>query len=394
MVRSLIYIYTVLFTPLIHAYNHSSLYTIQDLEILVKQKNYKEFLLHTHDLRPSLRTTNWKQLTRKSGLGFINQEITRNHFDNISFKFIEELSTWQTLRDDELFQIKREDYFQHYILSCIKTNKPSCLIKLDSFWNSSTKNPNLAANFLSIKSKYFKDQSLWPYIKIILNSNLTTFYCSKNNILKVVMERLNVIYIKNKGLFDRKLRMQNLANQECWKSIIPFLKTTITKSTNPIDTENAYQALQDLNQLQPHEKDLFLVLFILKNPIKGEVLNLSWNTLEEMKEDFPRRESLITRLKVMDPLPDQLFGSPDIYKKRILIDFLHQNIPEYLTLYAQTCIDYYYGNREFPNGNPALHCSSLFKFANGRNWINHQVLMKYKNRPQYKKNKGPLVQAL
>ena len=40
-------------------------YTLKDLEVLVAQKNYWEFLGHARDIRPGLRDKHWKEMVQE-----------------------------------------------------------------------------------------------------------------------------------------------------------------------------------------------------------------------------------------------------------------------------------------------------------------------------------------
>jgi len=61
----------------------------------------------------------------------------------------------------------------------------------------------------------------------------------------------------------------------------------------------------------------------------------------------------------LDPLPDNLFSSLDLSKKKAILNLFKSNFPEYLTHYANQCLRYYGGKATFPNGNPTIHCQEM-----------------------------------
>ena len=60
------------------AKNKALLFSMEDLSILKKQKNFKEFLAHALDIRPSKRNKKWEEIAQ-SGRDFAMNELNNEN---------------------------------------------------------------------------------------------------------------------------------------------------------------------------------------------------------------------------------------------------------------------------------------------------------------------------
>lgn len=341
-----------------------------------------EFIKHAKDIRPSLRNELWKTMTKKMGLGLIEEKIKRKQIDGPTFKFLESISFWPIFSKDEIFQIKREDYAYKFFQRCLKKNnaaKGPCLIKMKAFWSSSRKPPELGLKMANLIKAHFKGETIRPYIKDIPNAQVAEFYCSSPLIYNYLVDELKSILAKKLSEFDAKVAIQNLAIRSCWNKALKKLKKTMMESPQKNKREEAFLTLHYLGELSENEKERFLVLFILKGPINGETFNLAWNTIQNLGQNHKKRKNILSFLKTMDPLPDDLFAISNLKRKLLLTEVLSENIPEYLNHYAKTCLNFYKGLGKYPKGNPTLYCRDFFKLSNGKKWVNSKWLLEFKN---------------
>ena len=88
---------------------------------------------------------------------------------------------------------------------------------------------------------------------------------------------------------------------------------------------------------------------------------MAWNTIKNMGENYSAREDVLNKLKSLDPLPDDVFSLSDPLREKTLFSHVSTNLPEYVTFYSKSCLDYYSGNKDFPNGNPTINCKQFLK---------------------------------
>lgn len=339
---------------------------MEDLEVLVKEKNYAEFLKHTHDVRPSKRDKKWKQMTRDMALGHLNASISNKKFDLKTFEFVEKLNSWPTLRNEEFFQQKRNYFGIEHLKYCFSNSK-NCLSKALNFWHSNLlKSPDLGHKMAILLSKNKYDKDLFPFIKPVTTSDISEFYCNRSEVQKILFKKIHEISLI--GPPSKKV-FSDIFNQACLEKIIPILKKDLVNISSAPTKELFYNFLNLYEVLNQEEKDFFLTLYVLQGPVKGNAFNAAWNIIKILGKNYKRRSKVIKKLESFDLLPDEIFALPDQKTRKTLIDYFSLNIPEYLDYYARTCLDYLEGKREFPRGNPTLHCKNLFREAKGTKWV-------------------------
>ena len=116
-------------------------YSLEDLQVLSEQKNYREFLENAKDIKPSLRNERWRELVQNMAIAFLEFNIRLKNFDEEEDAFIQKISKWPLLREDEFFQGKHSVYKLAYTSHCFKLKRKNCALQAKKFWNLSIKDP-------------------------------------------------------------------------------------------------------------------------------------------------------------------------------------------------------------------------------------------------------------
>ena len=312
-------------------------------------------------------------MTRHMGSGLIQEMIKKGHFSEKSYLRIDELANWSIFRADEYFQLKRNQYASKYFKQCLENKWPKCTKGIRKFWNSSDKNPELGLDLAKLLQHHVLDKDLWEYAKATTSTEYGEFYCQRPFVQKIIVAHLGQFQEK---LNDLKQEMDKWIHKDCWQQLEKPLRHSLS-SGNPKARNFSYRLLGLRSKLTQGEKDLFLALYILEGPVVGKVFNLAWGTLKIIGQDYKRRDRLFGKLIPLDPLPGKVFGHPNIEKVKVVISFLHNNIPEYVDHYARTCINFYAGKGDFPNGNPTIECRDLLKHTVGKPWVDPGIQIRY-----------------
>jgi len=341
-------------------------YSIEDLKVLAQEKNYLEFLKHAQDIRPSKRDKFWKEMVRDMALGYINSVLKTNKDGPEIFDFVEKLNTWPTLRNEEFFLLKRNQLGVRYLKSCF-TNEKKCLPKALNFWKSNQiKSAELGLRMLDLLQKNNYQEDLFRFIKPATTGEMSEFYCNRPVVIKGLTQKIHEISIKQT---PNKKHFKNVFNKSCLEKIIPILKQELVKFSSPTMKELFYNFLDLYKGINQEERDFFLTLYILQGPVRGDAFNEGWNIIKILGKNYKRRKKVLEKLEKFELLPDDIFALANKKTKRTLLIHFSQNMPEYLDYYARSCLDYLEGKREFPRGNPTLHCKDLFHEAKGTKWI-------------------------
>jgi hypothetical protein len=351
-------------------------YTLQDLEVLAKQQNYHEFLKHAHDIRPSKRNKQWQKQLLQMALGHLKQTLKNQHFDQETIKEINKISSWPTLRDDEIFQLKMNDLKFALLKECFKKQSKNCSSKAFNLWEKSKlKTPELGFEMAKLLSEHQYTGDLFKLLKPATTGDMSEFYCHKPIIIRHLINKIRQVLLKGR---PTQKAFATILNKACVQKVTPILKSGFINSSFPSLREEIFLFLDLFDAIKKNERDYFLTLYFLQAPLNGDVLNESWNTLKILGTNFKRRQKVLTKLKQFILLPDETFGLKDQKRANILIEHVAENIPEYLSFYAQTCLNYLKGIGKFPSGNPTLHCEKLFKKAEKTDWISWKTQKRYR----------------
>jgi hypothetical protein len=351
------WMFFILFSPLVATATMAS-YTINDLIILSQSGEHQEFIDHAKDIKPTKRDKRWKKLVSKQANLLIDELRTSKNFSKQSYLKVEKLALWSTLKTDEFFHIKRNSYALMYFKSCFISSKEkeSCSKDLKSFWPRSNKDPDTGHKLSLLLRGFTPKNSAWPIVKDIIVSNQSEYYCSDLFIQETVHKKISTMDLEKRSPTARKMVLQSIAHLKCWNKLIPYFKKEITLLPSS-ETTSLYFSLVAFNQMTQIEKDLWLTMYLLDDPRKGPLLNMAWNNVKELSQNFERRIKVLEHLKALSPLPGDSFNNSSLAITR----HFNKYFPEYISAYAKTCLSYLEGTRNFKFGNPTLYCDSLFK---------------------------------
>ena len=334
-------------------------YTMADLEVLTQEENFEEYFKHALDIRPSERKDAWKAMTSKMAEGLSKQILSKSEITKQHFLKIESLYKWPSLKSDDVFKLNRQEIGLRFIKSCFKT-EASCWGEIKSFWESDLQDSEtsfkLAELTLNAKEPTI---TTWSFLEGPLKGSLSEFYCRKDFVLKAIWGKFEIDYIRLGTSGDLLKKIDETLHPDCLISFNKWIQTMLLSPEKTSDRELAYQLLAAQGKTNDQTTDFFYTIYLLENPSKGDLFNYAWNRLSELSKSATRRESVIDRMKTLDPLPDEVFSSLDQTKKRAIINHFKANFPEYLNYYANQCLAFYEGKTNFPNGNPTIKCQSL-----------------------------------
>lgn len=354
-----------------------------DLEALEAEKNHREFLDHALDIRPSERGRTWQAMVSSMAQGLVDFSLSRQRLSRETWLYLDQLSLWPALQTDEFFQTKLANFVRQYLPHCLneqKVDKDICAKDMLKYWRHSPRDPDLGIWLAQESERYKLNLPLDQLLDRVGQSELAEYYCQRPIVQRHLQQDLSQTII-TRQLKGEQLEQyfQSKINTACWKNLSPYFKDILDRMERPVlELEIAYLLLNLNKELTTQEQDFFLVRYLLNGPVVGVVFNLAWARLDELAQNFARRESVFQRLKAMDHLPDALLQSPNIEQKSTILRYIHRQFPEYFVHYARTCLDYYQGTRDFPRGNPTLHCPELFRLsAEGLPLIEQHLQIQY-----------------
>ena len=355
-----------------------STYNLSDLQVLAKENNFKEFFDHALDIRPSERLDAWKEMVSKMADLMTQSTIEKENIGKSEFRYIEQLFSWPHLKTDDVFKQRRQEIGLKYLKSCFKT-KLECWKDLRSFWEADKNDADLAIKLaeliLPIEPKKIP---LWSLVGPALKSPLSEFYCQKEFVQDSIFGKLEIDYIRldKKGDFLKKI--DEALHPDC---LIALNKRSLELFYSPKKTEDrelSFQILEAQGKADSELRDLFYSIYLLEKPSKGDLFNFSWNRLMELSKNEERRSRVLVKLKKLDPLPDEVFASSDISKKKAIMNHFKLHFPEYLTFYVDQCLSFYEGSQVFKNGNPTIRCQQLMNTDSVSQIIEKHKILKFK----------------
>lgn len=368
-----------------HAFAGQS-YNLKDLTILANESNFKEYIDHALDIRPSERSPQWAKMTRKMSYLYIENKRKHRQYDEESYRRVESLYEIPVLRSDERFTQKRERYAVEYLSRCFeKRESTKCIQRLDVFWNEISKSINqsdIGVELARIVKKKFPQKNIWKYLSPATTGQLSEFHCKRAEVRSELFKKVSLELRKlpiNKVL---RLKLNSIANDKCWNLILPELGTALLSST-PSASFSAYRVLNLKGKLSELDRTTYLFSYILNGPIVGETFNEAWKAIEALGVNYKLRRRVLVKIMSQDYIQDELFNTPDKKTRDVLIDLINKNVPEFLDQYARTCLDYLEGKKSFPRGNPTKHCRTFFKFSKKKPWPAHGLKSRYKSLPKY-----------
>lgn len=349
-------LFILLLTPSLKAQN---LYTLADLEVLVQEEGHQEFFKHALDVRPSERQDAWKNMVSKMADLWSRKILQKSEINRNDFLKTEELYTWPALKTDDIFKARRHEIGFRYIRTCMKASTP-CWDEVKNFWEKDKSDPDTAFKLAEIASNAENSPiPTWTFLEISLKSPLSEFYCKKEFVMSALWGKIEVDYIKLGPEGDLMKKIDQTVHPDCLPLLIGEARSRLYRPKKPQDRELAYQVLKSQMKADQEVTDFFYTVYLLDNPAQGELFNYSWNRVRELGGTVERRESVLRKLRSLDPLPDSIMASLDQSKKRVVLKHLKTFFPEYIDFYADQCIKFYGGKGTFPAGNPTIHCQDF-----------------------------------
>lgn len=324
------------------AFAAKTMYNIQDLRVLSSQENYQEYFTHAKDLKPSLRDEEWSKMTEKMGIGYLEFLNTRPKLIEKDYQLVLKISQWSIFKDDEFFREKRDQYFLKEIRNCTTSGKDDCVSQAEHMFTNYTHNHKFSVNLVQILyPQLIGPQKAWTFLEKMTESEFSEFFCAKSPVDEIVTSHL---------LINQDLQS---IHPDCLKKLKPYLIQSYFEVA-PKYSEDLYTLLNKLN-FSNEKIDLH---FKTQQFLKGK--NLEITPLKQLSQDFKLREELISLFSKAPHLTDDVLAEKSKSKKLSYIRIIDRYIPEYLNLYASTCLDYLSGKRSFSLGNPTPNCHELF----------------------------------
>lgn len=354
-----------------------SLYDLKDLEVLERDKNFEEFLLHVNDIRPSERDKHWREMYQTMAMGLIDYKIKTKDFSNAAFLQIEQISRNSALSKDEFFQLKRSIYVKKYFTECFKrtelesvaekksTEKNTCESELNSFWYFSKKDADTGLDLAVILETNGSTLNRWPFYMPAVKDSIANFYCQKPNVQSAVMKKIYEETYNSDFDGHYKPLVERLVSDKCFDELITPLKATLTSiNSSGLDKEMAMNLLEAKAKLTNEEKDLYAILYLLDGPVVGDKMNIAWKKVEALNDSFHKRQQLMSEIKKLSIIPDKIFKDPTLPRHKAIINLFAKNFPEYLDYYGSACVKFLKNESDSTlNVSSSFQCSEFLKAA-------------------------------
>lgn len=356
-------------------------YTMADLEALEAQGNYREFLDHALDIRPSERGEAWQEMVSTMAIGLIDFHLSRSRLSREMWLYLDQLSLWPNLRSDEFFQTKLANYLRAYLPYCLKQNLPKelCAQDVTKYWKNSPKDPDLGIWIASLNTEHQLGLEPELFLAKVGLHELSEFYCRRPVVQQFLLAQL-LTPLAQKELTSPQVNelIDRHTNATCYAQLVlPLKDLAQTLEDSVVVAESAFRLLTAKDQLSEAEVDLFLTSYLLNGPVVGPTFNMAWSRLRELGQNYQRRTRVLKELTERPHLPDALFAQANQEQKRVVMSFFHRHFPEYFNHYAKTCLAYYQGTKQFPRGNPTLHCSEFFAESKENSLVEQSLQLQY-----------------
>jgi len=364
---------------------------MRDLEILSEEKNFIEFFDHAMDIRPLDRNTHWQDMVYKCSENYLNEIMETQQYGKETIKYVEKLAFWPTLRNNEIFQVKRAQYGLKYFNICLDNAQKhtlneikQCQQEMQTFWKNTPKdfiNLQLGIDLAGLSKRFSpasEAREVGFYYSTILLNKYAGPTCDKMELVDFFLEQIQSENGCESSPEDCNKIINKFASQSCWEFLVPHIKQKLLNSQDP-KLKGLYLSLLHAKKfLTPSETDFYFTSYVLDGPLNGQLFNLAWNIIGELGKNHKRREAVLAKFKQSPWLPGDLFKTSNQERLKIIMSLLSKNIPEYLDYYAMTCIRYLRGELQTPTGNPTPGCHALFKTSDKENWLPPHFKQAYK----------------
>lgn len=349
-----------------------TIYDIKDLKALKSDSSFREFFQHAKDIRPGQRDKEWDQLVQSMSMGLLDQLSKSKSITDKDFELVKTISSWTQIKEDEFFLRKRNSVALKYFGQCFKTNSwDNCYNPMLDFYTKFDNSPESGLNMAKLLVKHnsimnTKDISeqiiikydLWPFVSAMAKSPLSEFYCHKEPMQLIVVNKL---YQMTKS--DKNFQVNNLLHKDCFKALIPSFKENLLTANNPYIREKTYTILDHNSFISKTDRSEYYLLQLLDGVVFNKKQTLdSFELLKKIAEDYKLRDELLLKLKKIIPLPGKVFT----YKTKSALAIsrgLSRYFPEYVDYYASTCLSHLSGESTTVGGNPATYCHEFYNTA-------------------------------
>lgn len=339
-----------------------ALYSLKDLQILEAENNYQEFFQHALDLRPSLRSKEYRALVDSMANNFTKLLLKKKLIEDKEYSMLGEVLSLPGQKTNLEFKRNRGQIAVNYFKEKAKGHSThDYRSKILKFWQEDPEDFELGLKLAALYEKYESteyDKQAWSFYEDAIKSEVADFYCKRQQVQAALVSYLSFRF--NDAHLNLKTLIGSMMHVNCWKEVKPHLKSLLLTSP-PEFAMNLYQLLKQQNELTNEEKTYFSFVYIINGPINGDTFNEAWNVLAELKHDQQKRQLLLEQLRSLGHLPDGILGSFDEARKKVIASHIQKNVPEYFDLYTRECLSYLKGEKTFPSGNPTLHCRELIE---------------------------------
>lgn len=361
-------------------------YAINDLEILKEEKAYTEFFNHIYDIKPSQRGTNWQSMIDSMAISYVEKLAKNTHISADDYDKVKSISMISLLKTNGQFVQKRTPVIIKYLenmLSQQKSTVSTDIAKELVCWRDLDPS-NIELNFklghLYLENlSTIENESIDPYIfyEFAAKSNIGDIYCKVDDLKKVLLSKLYDSFQVEKPDYPN-LHLK-IMSKSCWKTFQEVVKKDYLKAPLTIQS-HLFNMLNSQKLITDEEIDLYSLHYLLKTPIVSDDFNYAWNKISELNTGPKRRDKLLITLDQLEAIPDNLFDSFDDVKKKVVINHIYKNFPEFFDFYAKKCINFLKGEGQYPMGNPTLNCRELFNYVekNSLSVIDSTLIVQYK----------------
>lgn len=352
-------------------------HNLDDLRILHNEGSFEEYLNHALDVRPSLRSDEWKSMTTKMAESLAKSLGEKESIEHKDFLKVEQLYQWPVLKSDDIFKTHRNTIGLKFLKKCLSSPDP-CWSDLKLFWQANKTEPELSFSLAQLVSKLDRPQiDPWEFMQIALKSPLSEFYCKKDFVMEALWSKIELITSSADLKKDLIKKIDLMVHPDCLPSVIAESKKRLFQPKKLIDREVAFEILKSQGKASQELTDFFYTLYLLETPSQGETFNFSWNRLKELGKVFSRRELVLKKIKILDPIPDLILSSYDEIKKQAVLYHFKAHFPEYLEFYVKQCLNFYSGETSFPNGNPTINCQKLMNLKIAPNLVGDDQVQRF-----------------
>jgi len=383
-IKLIIIFFLTIYSTTIIARSPALLYSKDDLDILYHNKQYQEYLAHAKDLRPTMRDEAWEKQVLEMAQMFINDLNKTRAFTNRNKNEVTRIMKLAKVSKSEVFALSRKEFMTGYLEECFQRREKNCVNHAQEILNETPNKTTLVdipASFglVLLENNINSVEIIHPFLKNAFISERSQFLCRKPAVKTYILNWFKAFNATARSKKEIKLFSADNFHPNCLTTVLNYYVANFSHLNSPINREQVINWLHASDYLSTEEIRTLLAIFLLKGPVNGDIFNYAWNSMKEMGENFQFRTPVINKLKTLDPLPDDIFGISDPLREKTLFNLISKNLPEYIDHYTKNCLDYYLGNKDFPNGNPTINCKEftrLFEAKYGQEHPKTRMLKK------------------